>query len=70
MCEILDRMEEKGIAKGIEQGIEKGTQNTLLDSLCNVMNGFKVSEKEAMDVLKISEADRPFYHEALKKYRK
>ena len=33
MCEVLDRVEargiEKGIEKGIEQGIKRGTINTL-----------------------------------------
>ena len=34
MCEVLDRIEARGIEKGIEQGIKRGTLNTLI-SLVN-----------------------------------
>ena len=30
MCEVLDRVEARGIEKGIEQGIKRGTLNTLI----------------------------------------
>ena len=30
MCEVLDRVEARGIEKGIEQGIKRGTINTLI----------------------------------------
>ena len=34
MCEVLDRVEARGIEKGIEQGVKRGTINTLI-SLVN-----------------------------------
>ena len=34
MCEVLDRVEARGIEKGIEQGVKRGTINTLV-SLVN-----------------------------------
>ena len=55
MCEVLDRVEargiEKGIEKGIEQGIKRGTINTLI-SLVNdgILSSYEASLRANMSV--------------------
>ena len=55
MCEVLDRVEargiEKGIEKGIEQGIKRGTINTLV-SLVNdgILSSYEASLRANMSV--------------------
>ena len=73
MCELLDRVEEKGIAKGIEIGIEKGIEKCIekgiekgidqsrVESIKNVMEGLKYTAQQAMDLLKIPAADQSKY---------
>ncbi|MBR3143067.1 MAG: hypothetical protein IKF09_07990 [Clostridiales bacterium] len=53
MCEVLDRVEEKGIQRGIDQ--------TRIESIKNVMESFKVTAQQAMEALKIPVDDQPKY---------
>ena len=53
MCEGLDRVEEKGRKEGIDQA--------RLEDIRAVMERYKVTAQEAMDVLKISEEERLYY---------
>ena len=53
MCEVLDRVEEKGRKEGIDQA--------RLEDIRAVMERYKVTAQEAMDVLKISEEERLYY---------
>ena len=62
MCALTEKLYKKGEAKGIEKGIERG----FLESISKMVNKFRVSPDEAMDVLKIPENERSFYIEKLK----
>ena len=53
VCNLSKGVEEKGIAIGIEQGI--------LKSIENLMETLKLSAEQAMDALKVPEADKPKY---------
>ena len=52
MCEVLDRVEARGIEKGIEQGIKRGTINTLV-SLVNdgILSSYEASLRANMSVV-------------------
>ena len=47
MCEVLDRVEARGIKKGIEQGIEKGRQEGIINILISLVNDGILSVYEA-----------------------
>ena len=51
MCEVLDRVEARGIEKGIEQGIKRGTINTLI-SLVNdgILSSYEAALRANMSV--------------------
>ena len=53
MCELLDRVEEKGIEKGIDQN--------RVESIKNLMKTLKLTAKQAMDALLIPAADQEKY---------
>lgn len=53
VCNLSKGVEEKGIAIGIEQGI--------LKSIENLMETLKLSAEQAMEALKVPEADKPKY---------
>ena len=53
MCEVLDRVEEKGRKEGVDE--------TRLESIKNVMESFKVTAKQAMDALKIPVSEQSKY---------
>ena len=53
MCEVLDRVEEKGRKDGVDR--------TRLESIKNVMESFKVTAQQAMDALKIPISEQPRY---------
>ena len=58
MCNISKGVEEKGRVKGIEEGI--------LNSIRNLMDSMKLSAKQAMQALKISEDEYEKYENMLK----
>jgi len=53
MCELLDRVEEKGIEKGVEQ--------TRIENIKSIMKGLKYTAQQAMDLLNISADDQKKY---------
>ena len=57
MCELLDRVEQKGIRQGIEQGIDQ----TRIESIKTVMRKLKYTAQQAMEFLEIPSDDRPKY---------
>ena len=57
MCDVLERVERKGI----EKGIEKGRESAQLSSIRSLMETLKLSSQQAMDALKIPPADRDKY---------
>ena len=66
MCDVLDKVEERGvkiglkqgIKQGIEQGLEQGREKTLLSNLASLMTTMHLSPEQAMDALMIPQADR------------
>ena len=73
MCELLDRVEakgikkgiEQGIAQGIEQGIQQGTDETRIESIKNLMKNLHMTPAEAMDALGLSASDQVKYASSL-----
>lgn len=65
MCNLGLAVEAMGIEKGIEKGMEKGMENTMLANIRSLMETLKLSAKQAMDALKIPEADQKKYEEKL-----
>lgn len=57
MCNYSKGVEEQGIARGMEQGIA--------ESLRNLMDSLKLTPEQAMDALKIPEAERQKYEALL-----
>ena len=47
MCEVLDRVEARGIEKGIEQGIEQGVKRGTINTLVSLVNAGILSSYEA-----------------------
>ena len=47
MCEVLDRVEARGIEKGIEQGIEHGIKRGTINTLVSLVNDGILSSYEA-----------------------
>ncbi len=54
MCEVLDRIENRGIAKGREEGVREG----ITEMLRKYMNKHDCNADEAMDEFDISLSDR------------
>lgn len=77
MCEILDRVEQRGFQAGYEQGIEQGKEQGIeigtergrkqerIQSLFALMSALHLSPKQAMDILQIPESEREYYMERL-----
>ncbi len=69
MCEILDKVENRGYAKGYAEGYAEyyaegyaeGIEIGYLSVIRNLMSGLDLSAEMAMDILEISESDRPKY---------
>ena len=47
MCEVLDKVEARGIEKGIEQGIEQGVKRGTINTLISLVNDGILSSYEA-----------------------
>ena len=73
MCEILDRVEQKGFQagyeRGTEHGIEIGMEQAKIHSLLALMSTLHLSPGQAMDVLQIPEMKREYYMEQLSGFR-
>ena len=73
MCEVLDRVEnrglERGIAQGLEkgiaQGLEKGIEKANLSAIRHLMVKFDMTAEQAMETLEIPTTDRPRYAESV-----
>ena len=63
MCNLSKGVEERGIARGLEQGLEQGT----LNAIQNLMESLKMTAGQAMEALKIPEADKVKYTGMLNK---
>lgn len=69
MCEVLDRVEEKGRQEGRQEGRregrKEGIEQTRLESIRNIMDSLALTAQQAMDALKIPVEDRPKYEAKL-----
>ena len=61
MCNLSQVVWEEGEASGIKKGIKQGYETSLLASVKNLMVGLGLSVDEAMNVLRIPDADRKTY---------
>ena len=70
MCDVLEKVEKRGINKGIdigrEEGREKGREEERLNNIQLMMQALKLTAQQAMDVLKIPTEDRLKYTAKLK----
>lgn len=57
MCNLSKGIEDRGIEKGIEKGIREG----ILSSIRNLMESMGWSAQQAMEALKIPEAEQSAY---------
>ena len=62
MCNLSKGIEEKGMEKGMEKGVERG----ILFSVRNLMESMEWSAEQAMQALKIPEAEQSRYAERIK----
>jgi len=65
MCELLDKYENRGIAKGLSQGISQGITRGIMqgkeESIRNLMETMKWTAEQAMEALKIPVGERDTY---------
>ena len=62
MCNLSKGVEERGIAIGLE----RGTEITTLNAIRNLMETLKMTAEQAMEVLKVPEAEKVKYVGMLK----
>ena len=69
MCEVLDRIENKGRLDGLREGrldwLREGTMNGRLTDIKNLMDSLQLTAEQAMDALKIPKEERASYLEKL-----
>lgn len=66
MCNLSKGVEERGIAIGLERGMERGIEITTLNAIRNLMETLKLTEEQAMEVLKVPEEEKVKYAGILK----
>jgi predicted transposase YdaD len=65
MCNLSQGVKNKGIQIGRAEGRTEGIKEGTLASIKNLMETMKLSIQQAMDALKIPEADRAYYVNAI-----
>ncbi len=66
MCNLSKGVEERGIARGLEQGLERGLETGTLNAIRNLMETMKLTAEQAMEALKVLEAEKAKYVGMLK----
>jgi hypothetical protein len=61
MCNLSEGVKNEGI----EIGLERGHEERIIISVETLMETLKLSMQQAMDALKIPEADRAYYANAI-----
>ena len=61
MCEVLDRVENKGKEDGIIEGRIEGR----IESIRTLMKNFHLTAQQAMEMMEIPEEERPRYEARL-----
>jgi hypothetical protein len=65
MCNLSKGVKDEGIKIGMKRGLERGREERTIVSIKNLMETLKLSMQQAMDALKIPEADRAYYANAI-----
>lgn len=52
---------QKGMEEGMQKGLEKGQESARIEAISNIMQALKLTAQQAMDILKIPEAERERY---------
>jgi len=65
MCNLSKGIEDRGIAKGIARGMEQGMSEGTAAAIKNLTETLGLPVEQAMNALKIPEADRPKYMQML-----
>lgn len=66
MCNLSKGVEERGIARGLEQGLARGMETGTLNAIRNLMETLKLTAEQAMEALKVPEAEKAKYAGMLK----
>ena len=66
MCNLSKGVEERGIARGLAQGLERGLETGILNAIRNLMETMKLTAEQAMEALKVPEAEKAKYAGMLK----
>ena len=66
MCNLSKGVEERGIAIGLERGMERGLEAATLNAIRNLMETLKLTAEQAMEALKVPEAEKAKYAGMLK----
>ena len=66
MCNLSKGVEERGIAICLERGLERGIEITTLNAIRNLMETLKLTEEQAMEVLKVPKEEKVKYAGILK----
>ena len=66
MCNLSKGVEERGIARGLAQGLERGLETGTLNAIRNLMETLKLTAEQAMEALKVPEAEKAKYVGMLK----
>ena len=61
MCDVLEKVEKRGINKGINIGREEGREEERINNIQLMMQTLKLTAQQAMDALKIPAAEQPKY---------
>lgn len=67
MCNFSKGIADECMREGLQQGIQQGKEQATFEILCNLMESLKLTEAQALDILKVPEADRKKYKEMLHK---
>ena len=59
-------MWKRGIARGLAQGLERGLETGILNAIRNLMETMKLTAEQAMEALKVPEAEKTKYAGMLK----
>jgi hypothetical protein len=69
MCEIFDEIRREGVQEGLKEGIDigrsEGRSEQVLASARSLMEGLSVGVNRALELLGVSEQERPHYQELL-----
>jgi predicted transposase YdaD len=66
MCNLSKGVKDEGIEIGLVRGRAEGDEKRTIISIENLMETLKLSMQQAMDALKIPDADQAYYANTIK----